>query len=146
MVYKLIKGIFGSLYLILGVFWILIAIIAFTGIDTSMFSDENAHLIGVLNESIIDNFLVLILGCYFSWFGLCRLLGRTKKTILNMNVNYEVIGIETNKALSTVKIRLKDNENGDIVDIERETKHLNYFENYIKNFGNIMPGALAGTV
>jgi len=146
MVLKLIKKVFGLLFLTIGIFWMLTAIIAFTGIDTSMFSDENTHIIGVLNESIIDNFLVLIFGCYFSWFGLCMLLGRTKKTILNMNINYEIVEIETNDNQNTVKLLLKDDKTGDIVSIERETKNLAYFKGYIELFGNRMLGSFAKTI
>ena len=146
MVLKLIKKVFGLLFLTIGIFWMLTAIIAFTGIDIPIITDENAHFIETLNANIIENFLVLVMGYFFSSFGLDMLTERTKKATLNMNINYEIVEIETNDNQSTVKLLLKDDKTGDIVFIERETKNLAYFKGYLESFGNRMLGSFAKTI
>lgn len=143
-----IKKIFAALTLIIGIAYMVIALVAYLSIDLNSVIGRDAGLMNVIIEELRKdrglNFLVFFMGCYFMLSGKTALLG--KKVALNMNVIYKIVSIETDDSKNTVKIDLKDTATGDLVTVKKETKYLNYFKDYIKTNGETMPGTIAALV
>ena len=145
MVQQVVK-LFALLCIVAGISYMVFAITAFTGIGISMITDKEIYLVEIMKESVIINILAFLSGCFVLLLGVNILTKGTEKIALDVNIDYEVIEIETNDSQSTVKLLLKDNETGDMVLVERETKHLAYFKEYFESSGNRMLGSLAETI
>ncbi|MCK5085793.1 hypothetical protein KAK05_03715 [Candidatus Parcubacteria bacterium] len=144
---KLVTVVLALSHIIIGISYMLIATIAFVGIDISMITDSNIFLIEAMKESVIFNIIIFIASYFVLSFGVNMLGGKIERVVaLNMNINYEIIEIETNDSQSTVRLLLKDSETGDMVSVERKTKNLAYFKGYFESFGNRMLGSFAKTI
>lgn len=143
---KLVTIVLALAHIIVGIFYMLTAIIVFVGIDISMITDGNIFLIETMKESVVFNIIIFIASYCVLLFGVNLLKGKTERIALNMDVNYEIIEIETNDGQGTVRLLLKDSNTGDMVSIERETKNLAYFKGYLESSGNRMLGSFAKTI
>ena len=143
---KLVTIVLALAHIIVGIFYMLTATIVFVGIDISMITDGNIFLIETMKENVVFNIVIFIASYCVLLFGVNLLKGKTERIALNMNVNYEIIEIETNDGQGTVRLLLKDSNTGDMVSIERETKNLAYFKGYLESSGNRMLGSFAKTI
>lgn len=150
MVHKKYQHLSGILSILIGIFCVMSAIIALISfeIDAIIGSGTIANAIKLLIDGLKGNkllsFLILFVGFSYIISGKYALFGR--KVVLDMNVNYKVISIETDDAKGLVKIKLEDTLTSDTVEVQKETKYLNYFKNYIETNGDIMPGTIAKMV
>ena len=143
---KLVTIVLALAHIIVGIFYMLTATIVFVGIDISMITDGNIFLIETMKENVVFNIVIFIASYCVLLFGVNLLKGKTERIALNMDVNYEIIEIETNDGQGTVRLLLKDSNTGDMVSIERETKNLAYFKGYLELSGNRMLGSFAKTI
>lgn len=148
MALKKITVIYSILSFMLGMSCMTVAIIALTTIDIKLLIGKDTGVAITIMEALRNNFilsiLILLAGYSHILWGKNALLG--KKAVLNLNINYKIISIETDDAKSTVKIDLKDTKTGDEVIVQRKTNYPDYFKKYIKMNGEIMPGTIASIV
>ena len=137
------KIIYGILSYAFGLFCIIIAIIAFLEIETKD-TGMLITIIEALRESFLMNFLIFLLGHSYVLSAKDILLG--KKAVLDINVDYQIVSIETNDAEKMVKINLKDPVSDNVITIERNTDNIVYFKEYLKERGNKIFGSIASTV
>lgn len=145
MALKKITVIHGILSFAIGLFCILFAVVALSAIDIKLWVGNDTGILITIIEGLKGNVILSILVLFVGYSHILSaknvLFG--KKAVLDLNIDYKVIAIETDDAKSTVKIDLKDTATGDTVTVRKETKHLDYFKNYIEKYGNIMPGTFA---
>ncbi|MFA6097030.1 MAG: hypothetical protein WC788_05375 [Candidatus Paceibacterota bacterium] len=150
MAHKIITKLSGLMMLLLGLLYLSVAVVAALSIDVSAITGRDLGLLKVIidatEKDVLLNIMVLFIGYYFSSWGVTILGGKPKKVLLDYRINYKVVAIETDEAKGTVKIDLKDTRTGDEITVQKETKHLKYFKDYVNLNGDIMPGGIAGVV
>jgi len=150
MAHKITTKLSGLLMLLLGLLYVSVAVVAALAIDVGAIIGKDLGLLKVVidatEKDLLLNIMVLFIGYYFSSWGVTTLRGKPKKVLLDYRINYKVVAIETDEAKGMVKIDLKDTNTGDEITVQKETKHVKYFKDYVNLNGDIMPGGIAGVV
>jgi len=127
-----------------------VSAVAFTTIDVNAAAGRDMGManlfVDILRKDVLLNVSVFLAGYFLCSWGMIMLSGKPKKAVLDYRVIYKVVAIETDDTKSTVKIDLKDTRTGTEVTVQKVTKNLKYFKDYVNLNGDTMPGSIAAVV